>query len=132
MNVNLELSREYAEIINAKSKQCFWNAWMCALKNEAFLYVEGNVVNGFPFEHGWVEWGDEIIDPTLVLIENSLDGYTYFAGEKYDPREFSTLPTLPLFSGGNGFIIGDCTPEAFVESRKNALEWMGGEHESTK
>ncbi len=74
MNLNKHLSQIIADSIEAKRKQCYWNAieaqqGIVPLRDA--LYVEGFVVwapqGGAWFEHGWLEYEGQIVDPTLIL-----------------------------------------------------------------
>lgn len=68
MQVNRELGRELAEQVIAQPKEC-WRNSVLALNSlpESATYVEGllNIADCLWIEHGWLESGDEIIDPTL-------------------------------------------------------------------
>src|SRR5690606_34634932 len=100
-------SSKFREAVDAKPKQCYYNAYKCILKIieddelgkygireehwEHFpLYVEGIACIrslGIPLEHGWIEWdkGQVIIDPTWCDAEGEI---AYFAMKKF------TLPEL--------------------------------------
>ena len=71
MIVNRELSARMAEKVGAEPKQCFLNAWQalqCEHELEGGLYVEGWAVtddDALVIEHGWLELGGEIVDPTV-------------------------------------------------------------------
>jgi len=74
MPVNLQVSEEIAWKVRAKPKCCYENAmrallWCDELDKDHAYYVEGIAVGyatRVPFHHGWVEVGDEIIDPTFT------------------------------------------------------------------
>ncbi len=81
---NRTLSEKAATIINAKLNQCWENAYY-ALHQVAELkqawYVEGWIIRKaipFPFEHGWLVLGNEIVDPTRVLWKKANDEVSYF------------------------------------------------------
>jgi hypothetical protein len=66
--LNIERSKALAGEASTEQKACWTNAYRI-LTNELprALYVEGFAVEkgGFVFEHGWLEDGDDILDPTL-------------------------------------------------------------------
>jgi len=79
---NADRSRELAKQVRALPHECYRNAVISLvwLPDQAF-YVEGWVAQVIPIEHGWVELGDEIFDPTLP------DGdAVYFSGPRYARR----------------------------------------------
>jgi hypothetical protein len=111
MKKNVELSRALAQHkrVRAVPKMCYWNASRVVLRvpgYEAAAYVEGVAANryGLIIEHGWVEHGGEVIDPTLPDSD-----YTYFPGLRFVgrnelrgairdiPRDASHTSGVPLF-----------------------------------
>lgn len=93
-NVNIELSRKVARRIAAAPKQCFLNALRAQPLLEGSLYVEGWVfiadATPLPIEHGWVEHGGQIVDPTLRTRSLDKDAL-YFPGKRFNLREAISL-----------------------------------------
>lgn len=61
-------SIELAAQISAKANRSFDNAYRAVLSIEGAIYVQGFLVTPTtlePIEHGWIEVGDRILDPTL-------------------------------------------------------------------
>lgn len=105
--INSERSRELAKQCDPQKKECYTNAFTSlALAGENAKYVEGYTVDneiGFPFEHGWIETEDEILDPTLIMLDDDLAArYTYFPAnewthnEVFDEFDAAGSATLPL------------------------------------
>lgn len=69
-NVNIEKSRQYADMIRAQPKECYKNSAMVllAVDDEVLTYVEGTCElagTGLLFKHGWLEdENGDIIDVT--------------------------------------------------------------------
>jgi hypothetical protein len=79
---NSDRSRELSQKVRAIPHGCYRNAVgsLIWLPDGAF-YIEGWLARIIPIEHGWIELGDEIFDPTLP------DGDAeYFAGPRYARR----------------------------------------------
>jgi hypothetical protein len=85
---NAALSKRVAELIKAEPKMCWRNAFFSIRevpKIKGAMYVEGFIVRKsmpIPFEHGWLEMGQAIIDPTRVLWANLGDEVQYYPGFK--------------------------------------------------
>jgi len=91
--LDIELSKEVMKRINARPKEC-WNNAFDALKiygPAGAKYVEGwaatkneddDAQSPLIIEHGWIEYGEVIIDPTIPdqIIQ-------YFPGIRYDLEE---------------------------------------------
>jgi hypothetical protein len=83
---NTSESKRAGKLIRAKKKACYLNALRVIREvpgSDAASYVEGIAVQGvegggFPFEHGRVEKGGGIIDPTLPSHE-----LVYFPGLRF-------------------------------------------------
>ena len=72
-----EFSRWLGSLVDAQPNECFLNACVALLQMEAAdaVYVEGFVAlpgEMRAWEHGWLQQGDEVIDPT------PLDGDAYY------------------------------------------------------
>jgi hypothetical protein len=78
------LSEKAATIINAKLNQCWENAYYAlhqVPELEQAWYIEGWSIREaipFPFEHGWLVLGNQIVDPTRVLWKKANDEVSYF------------------------------------------------------
>jgi hypothetical protein len=86
MNKNVDKSKKLRKTIRSKAQQCYANAWDAIETLEEYknaTYVEGMAVaNGLVIEHGWIEHGSEIVDPTLLD-----DNVAYFPGLRFKGRE---------------------------------------------
>lgn len=84
MNKSLDntLSIEVAEQVKSKAQTPFENAYRAALATKGAHYVQGFLVaSGTPYqpiEHGWIEVGDRIIDPTLPYLNHTTQDLCYF------------------------------------------------------
>ena len=78
--LDLTLSTDIAQQINTQAQAPFENAYKAAEITEDSSYVQGFLVflaqSSTPIEHGWIEQGDRIIDPTLPHL--NLDGQELF------------------------------------------------------
>lgn len=89
MKLNRKRSRELAERVGAKNKQCWSNALLAtSLLGDEARYVEGWVVTdlGLLVEHGWVQWRGQILDPTPTYHERQRR-CRYFPGVRFTLRE---------------------------------------------
>lgn len=105
-------SRRVARLIGAESKQCWRNAALAAVATGS-SYVEGMAVLkrfNLPIEHGWIEQGSTIIDPTLPD-----DDLEYFAG--------FVLPSDGI-RAGIAYPIGFAS-EGMNNARKLAFQFIG-------
>lgn len=124
MYLDRELSQRIARRVHADPQRCYHNAY-AALQNCRELsighYVEGYAVSerGAVFEHGWVELGLKIVDPTLYS-----SALTYFAGLRFDrwkiweaidtvPRPAHARDELPIFCR---FGLGGCDSPDMVRA----------------
>ena len=86
-SVNVIKSRELAAQVDAQKKDCYRNSVLAMQLVEGSMYVEGYVILTdlvpIPIEHGWLESGGEVIDPTLALFDNDFSQYTYIPGKYY-------------------------------------------------
>jgi hypothetical protein len=89
MKVNVELSKDVAEQVTARPKECWRNAIIgLAVLPEAY-YVEGWIItaSGLVVEHAWLELDGELVDPTLYQDK----GTRYFPGPRRDLDSVSTF-----------------------------------------
>lgn len=88
------LSITVAKSINSRASTPFDNAYRAALVTEGATYVQGFLVFAgkpyIPIEHGWIELGDRIIDPTLPHLQKNLQEFWYF------PAQYLTVKRLKL------------------------------------
>lgn len=110
LTLNWEKSKALAEATGARLKECFRNAFLavyCRSELRAAHYVEGFAVSTFfPVEHGWIEVGGEILDPTWVCLYEAqeMQAFQYFGVyrlsqaevEEYAHRRKQAL--LPTYS----------------------------------
>jgi hypothetical protein len=85
MEKNRELSKRLARKVRSRPQQCYLNAWRVVERElPGAAYVEGIALleNKLCLEHGWVENGGEIIDPTLPD-----DKVIYFPGLRFVGRD---------------------------------------------
>lgn len=87
--IDYQLSQQAAELIQAKSKECWRNAILAQQHYPDAIYVEGCIVwNGLVIEHGWLELENRIVEPTLARRLNmDLEPPQYFAGVRYTVEE---------------------------------------------
>lgn len=87
--IDYQLSQQAAELIQAKSKECWRNAILAQQHYPDAIYVEGCIVwNGLVIEHGWLELENRIVEPTLASRLNmDLEPPQYFAGVRYTVEE---------------------------------------------
>jgi hypothetical protein len=127
-------SLRVGKAVRAKSKGCYRNAIRAIEKLPEYQdadYVEGFAVLPspvlFPFEHGWLEKGGKVIDPTMA--EQDLK---YFAGLRWRglpgladakslPRPRGT-PELPFFFRLG---MGGCNSPEFRQARVEAYRFAG-------
>jgi len=79
--INPEKSREIARKINSRPGECFYNASTGSNSVDNGQYVIGYVWDRhkkYAIEHGWIESDGEIIDPTLILLDNNIKLSRYF------------------------------------------------------
>ena len=98
--INRALARDLAEAVDAVERACWRNALLAlvACDDPAAVYVEGWTIcpPGNVIEHGWVEIGDQIVDPTLWQLD-SLSPIDYWPGARYDkPTIAAILDASPL------------------------------------
>jgi hypothetical protein len=89
------LSNQIAQSIKSKANKPFDNAYKAALATEGAKYVQGFlVVTGQPYqpiEHGWVELGDTIIDPTLPHLHRKPQNIWYFPAEVFTIKKLKAI-----------------------------------------
>jgi len=129
MIVNRELSARLAEKVGAKPKGCWLNAWQALQRErelEGGLYVEGWAVtdgDALVIEHGWLEIGGEIVDPSLY----DPPARAYFPALRFDrARARAELAAndgeLPI---AWRFGWGGCESSEYMDARERALEFSG-------
>ena len=82
-------SIELATQIGAKAKRSFDNAYRAVLVVEGAVYVQGFLVTLTslePIEHGWIEAGDRILDPTLPHLP-SPTALQYFPAQRLSRKQ---------------------------------------------
>ncbi len=88
--INPEKSREIAREINSRPGMCFYNASTGSNSVDNSTYVIGYVWGlhkKYAIEHAWIESDMEIIDPTLILLENNITQSRYFAVLQFNHEE---------------------------------------------
>jgi hypothetical protein len=89
------LSQEIAKNIKSKAKKAFDNAYKAALVTEGAKYVQGFLVfPGKPYkpiEHGWLELGDVIIDPTLPYLSQNPQDLWYFPAQILSVKKLKAI-----------------------------------------
>lgn len=86
-------SAELSERCRAVIKECYKNSVLAlplVMTDEPAEYVEGYVIDtdiGFPFEHGWIETETEILDPTLIKLDDDLSRYVYVPASRFTYAE---------------------------------------------
>jgi hypothetical protein len=89
--VDEALSVEISQRINSKAKSPFENAYKAALATEGAIYVQGFLVfpgkPRKPIEHGWIEVGDRIIDPTLPHLNKNTQNLYYFPAQQLTVKQ---------------------------------------------
>ena len=130
-NVELSLKLSKDKRIGAKRKQCYYNAFKTLYYCHEYAhatYVEGIAVVGtLSLEHGWIEFNDEIIDPTLPT-----DTFVYFPGLRCEGplgismalrrSKPSYCDDLPFFYR---FGWGGCDCPEFAAARQAAERFVG-------
>ncbi len=83
--LNVNLSREIAERIDSKATDCFNNAYQAALLTEGAIYVQGFLVSAIEpcilVEYGWIEFEEQIVDPTFVHLNQDAQTLYYFPAQ---------------------------------------------------
>jgi len=88
--INPEKSREIAKEIHSRPGGCFYNASTGSGSVENGKYVIGYVWDQhkkYAIEHGWIESDKEIIDPTLILLDNNITLSRYFSVLQFNHEE---------------------------------------------
>jgi hypothetical protein len=89
------LSIELAKNIKSKASKPFDNAYKAALATEGAVYVQGFLVFAGkpyqPIEHGWIELGDSIIDPTLPHLKKNSQQLWYFAAQRLTVKQLKAI-----------------------------------------
>lgn len=113
MQVDIKLSKHYANATQAQFKNCWGNSFTVVNALPDALYVEGWAVNrsGMIFEHGWVQYNGRIIDTMLWLDEGlryfSALCFTFQAAKRAAARKTKTmkkgeLPIVWRYGSGGG------------------------------
>jgi len=87
------LSRDVATQVSSKAKAPFDNAYKAALAIEGAIYVQGFLVNKSrrPVEHGWIEVGDRIVDPTFPFWKATAASLFYFAAQRLTVKQLKVM-----------------------------------------
>lgn len=89
------LSIDIAARIKSKAKKPFDNAYKAALATEGAIYVQGFLATtGKPYqpiEHGWIELGDCIVDPTLPHLQKNIEEIWYFAAQRLTVKKLKAI-----------------------------------------
>lgn len=91
MKFSPKLSRTVCEEIRGEDKQCFRNAILGA----AQLGFEATVVEGYIYSedlpivihHGWIEYRDQIVDPTPIFCKRGRAKTFYFPALRWPCKE---------------------------------------------
>ena len=79
------VSIEVAKQVKSKAKTVFDNAYKAALITEGALYVQGFLAvvghASTPIEHGWLEVGDRIVDPSFPHLNRKAQDLYYFPAQ---------------------------------------------------
>jgi hypothetical protein len=85
------LSVEIAERIKSKANAQFANAYHAALATQGAIYAQGFLAFSGkphkPMEHGWIEVGDRIIDPTLPYLHKNPQELYYFTAQRLTVKQ---------------------------------------------
>jgi hypothetical protein len=93
MDKSLDETRsiELAGQIKSKARSPFDNAYRAALATKGAIYVQGFLVcAGKPYkpvEHGWIELGDCIIDPTLPHLHKAAEALCYIPAQSLTVKQ---------------------------------------------
>jgi hypothetical protein len=116
------LSLAIAQQIKSKSKTPFENAYQAALAVEGATYVQGFVVLASSpaklIEHGWIEVGDRIVDPTLPHLKKVAADVHYFPAQRLTVKKLKAAieeakedypedPPLPVYGSQPYEYYGD-------------------------
>lgn len=89
------LSLEIAQSIKSKAKTPFDNAYKAALANKEAKYVQGFLTFAGkpykPIEHGWIEIGDRLIDPTLPHLNRNPQELWYFPAHSLSVKQLKAI-----------------------------------------
>ena len=145
--LNRVYSEYLARTVRGQPRECWRNAFtaVACMDEPGATYVEGWLVvePGIVIEHGWIEIGDQIIDPTLyanpvLWVDPTLAAESYFAGVRYSQatvedivRKSSQGLDLPVVWGiGNGakgyrFGWGGTKHQGYCQARDAAFKSIG-------
>ncbi len=133
--IDIDLSSTIAKRVSATHSNCWDNAYEGLRYLPEALYVEGWVVMAKGkrvIEHGWLEYSDKIIDPTLILSHSpaELETTAYYPGARYTKSEAAKIKIerkgdLPLI-WAYGWGGEDC-PE-YVAAFEQAAAFAGAAH----
>ena len=133
MNKNVEKSLRLAKDkrVKIKKQQCYYNAFKAIQYVPEYaeaVYIEGIAVfaEGLQMEHGWIENGGEIIDPTLPT-----EDLIYYPGLRCEGQlgisklmvatKASNVPFFHSFGWGGRDLPGS------QEARRQALAYADSE-----
>lgn len=84
--LDVDVSTNVAQQINSRARTPFENAYQAAELTEGSMYVQGFLAFAgepyIPIEHGWIEQGDRIIDPTLPHLNLDAQALFYFPAQR--------------------------------------------------
>ena len=135
MRRNVKLSKQWANAVDAKDKQCWANSVKAAYTFQA-IYVEGWAVPTYsaglslPIEHGWCIFNGEIIDPSPAMLKQECE---YFPGVEYSYELLIELIGTQLNASNSvepPFVwldsIGTFKDEDYIRARDRAYELAFG------
>ena len=93
--LDVTLSTQIAAQIGSKAHKCFDNAYQAAILDDSCLYVQGFLVVGVePYavmEYGWIELDDQIIDPTIVFLNQDAQYLYYFPAQSLKVKQLKAI-----------------------------------------
>ncbi|MBD2460568.1 hypothetical protein H6G89_05875 [Oscillatoria sp. FACHB-1407] len=116
------LSVEVAQQIKSKAKTPFENAHRAALATDGATYVQGFAIlagkSAKIIEHGWIEVGDRVIDPTFPYLNKSAKDVHYFGAQRLSVKQLKAAieeaqedypedPPLPVYGSQPYEYYGD-------------------------
>lgn len=129
IKVNLERSREIADKVPPLKKQCYRNCFLGQWYLPGSLYCEGYAINsnGLVFEHAWLEFEGEVIDPTLIgLFGKAAEFYVsaikLTLEDMIDNDPMMDNRGLPIFLQSG---IGGYTSPQMREANRKAYAYIG-------
>lgn len=86
---HFEKSKSLAELIKAKSKECFYNATIGMTYFDDPIYAYGFITGpaSLHYLHAWIEVENDIIDPTVILTRKDDEVIRHFKIEEFNRDE---------------------------------------------